>query len=296
MAEERPGGADALCVPLEGAGSGVPETSYRPVVAIFGMSAAMAVAIAWAAPGPLLSVRVRELSAAVATCVLSIQEPWDVEGFAAPFRGPRPPRGAPAGLLRPLSLRRGRGGAPDAGQGALDRRGAARGLRRLGGGRVGDQVGVRGVARPELRLRLRRLPGAAGFVSLTETPAMMAMGLSMGAETLAGREPRPAAGPRWRPIGRAPTRGCVRGRCGPGWCPSPPVSEVVEELSLDAERLIEDMRSPGIDAALDLSGALASLLDLPGTPALVVGRTVVLGAVRERGPTRIVAEKRAVRS
>ena len=71
---------------------------------------------------------------------------------------------------------------------------------------------------------------------------------------------------------------------------------VAEELSLDAERLIEEMRSPGIDAALDLTGAVASLLGLPGTPALVVGRTVVLGAVRERGPTHIVEEKRAVRA
>jgi protein-disulfide isomerase len=78
-----------------------------------------------------------------------------------------------------------------------------------------------------------------------------------------------------------------------GLVPTPAyLAEVAEGLGLDPARLLRDMGSAGIDAALRRSAALADVFALPGTPALVVGRTVVLGAVGERTLARLIERER----
>lgn len=84
---ERIGGWDALRrhfgrhVPEEG------ETSYRPVIAIFGVALAMALAVSWAAFGSVLTLRAGEWFIAIAMCILGIQKLQDVESFSTMFLG-----------------------------------------------------------------------------------------------------------------------------------------------------------------------------------------------------------------
>ncbi|MEL7343648.1 MAG: DsbA family protein [Pseudomonadota bacterium] len=57
--------------------------------------------------------------------------------------------------------------------------------------------------------------------------------------------------------------------------------ELAAGVGIDAMRLIEDMRHPSVEAALDRASALAAILALPGTPAMVLGRRLVIGRVGE---------------
>jgi len=66
-------------VPKEG------ETTYQPVVMLFGMAALMALAASWAANGKLLTVQAAEWFIAIAMCLLSLQKLRDVESFATMF-------------------------------------------------------------------------------------------------------------------------------------------------------------------------------------------------------------------
>ena len=70
------------------------------------------------------------------------------------------------------------------------------------------------------------------------------------------------------------------------------VEALAAEMGLDADRLLADMASPEIEAELARSAALADLFGLAGTPAMVVGRTVVVGAIGERTLARLVARER----
>lgn len=60
-------------------------TTYAPVIAIFGMAAAMALAISWAALGSLLTVQTAEWFVAASMCLLALQKLRDVDGFATGF-------------------------------------------------------------------------------------------------------------------------------------------------------------------------------------------------------------------
>ncbi len=84
---ERIGGYDDLRrylgKPVEDAGA----VSYVPVIAIFAMAAAMALAIAWMMGGPLASVRTVETFVAVAMCLLAVPKLQDVDAFATMFLG-----------------------------------------------------------------------------------------------------------------------------------------------------------------------------------------------------------------
>ncbi|GGO92888.1 MauE/DoxX family redox-associated membrane protein [Stakelama pacifica] len=62
-------------------------TSYKPVIAIFGMGAAMALAVNWLLTGALLSVMTAELFIAISMCLLAMQKLQDVDGFATMFLG-----------------------------------------------------------------------------------------------------------------------------------------------------------------------------------------------------------------
>lgn len=67
---------------------------------------------------------------------------------------------------------------------------------------------------------------------------------------------------------------------------------VTQDLGLDADRLIQDMRSPEITEALLDSRALAQVFDLVGTPALVVGRTLVQGEISSGHLDQLIALER----
>jgi predicted DsbA family dithiol-disulfide isomerase len=64
-------------------------------------------------------------------------------------------------------------------------------------------------------------------------------------------------------------------------------------LGLDADRLVRDMTSAAVAREVAVSEALAGLFAAVGTPLLVVGRTVVEGAVGEATLRRLIAEERA---
>lgn len=59
--------------------------TYKPVIAIFGMAAAMALAISWAAMGSLFTVQTAEWFVAVSMCLLALQKLRDIDGFATGF-------------------------------------------------------------------------------------------------------------------------------------------------------------------------------------------------------------------
>lgn len=69
-----------------------------------------------------------------------------------------------------------------------------------------------------------------------------------------------------------------------------------KRLGLDTERLAKDMESPAIKAQIDANLALAQVLGIQGTPALVIGEEFVPGAVPLEELRRIVAQARASKS
>ena len=62
-------------------------TSYTPIIAIFAITALMALAVSWAAFGELFTVRAGEWFIALSMCVLAIQKLRDLDSFATMFLG-----------------------------------------------------------------------------------------------------------------------------------------------------------------------------------------------------------------
>jgi glutaredoxin len=81
---ERVGGYDDL-LEYFGAAPAEDETTYQPVVALFGMAAMMALAASWAAFGSLFTVRTGEWFVAFSMCLLALLKLRDVEGFSTMF-------------------------------------------------------------------------------------------------------------------------------------------------------------------------------------------------------------------
>ena len=71
------------------------------------------------------------------------------------------------------------------------------------------------------------------------------------------------------------------------------IFDIAREVGLDAERLAADMEAPEIGARLDEVAALASALDIAGTPAFVIGGEVLRGAIDLETMRRAIAEQRA---
>lgn len=71
------------------------------------------------------------------------------------------------------------------------------------------------------------------------------------------------------------------------------VLEIAEASGLDLERLRADMRDPAIEEKLRDNYRLAERLDIRGTPAFVVGDTLLPGAVPLERLRQVVAETRA---
>lgn len=61
--------------------------TYKPVIAVFGMAALMALAASWAAFGSLATVRAGEWFIAISMCILAILKLRDVESFSNMFLG-----------------------------------------------------------------------------------------------------------------------------------------------------------------------------------------------------------------
>jgi protein-disulfide isomerase len=57
------------------------------------------------------------------------------------------------------------------------------------------------------------------------------------------------------------------------------VITIAESVGLDGQRLLADMQTQEIAAAVDRSKAVASVFGFYGTPSTVIGRTVFLGAI-----------------
>ena len=71
------------------------------------------------------------------------------------------------------------------------------------------------------------------------------------------------------------------------------VIEIAAAVGLDVERLRRDMEAPEIEAYLAETAQLAQALGIGGTPAFVIGDTLVPGAVDEDTLKAMVAEARA---
>ncbi|MEQ8354001.1 MAG: glutaredoxin [Kiloniellaceae bacterium] len=84
IGDERIGGYDDLREHFGKAETGG-GTSYKPVIAIFAMAGAMAVAMGWAAYGSVSAVTVFEWFIALSMCLLAVQKLQDVESFSIMF-------------------------------------------------------------------------------------------------------------------------------------------------------------------------------------------------------------------
>ena len=82
---ERIGGYDALREKFSDYKKDADENTYTPVLVIFAICALMALAVSYAMPGPLLSLRTLEWFAAFSMAMLAVQKLQDVESFSTMF-------------------------------------------------------------------------------------------------------------------------------------------------------------------------------------------------------------------
>ncbi len=71
------------------------------------------------------------------------------------------------------------------------------------------------------------------------------------------------------------------------------LTEVGQGLGLDTGRLLADVRGPEVARRLSTSARAAATLGIGGTPALVVGRTLVSGAISDARLDALLARERA---
>ena len=71
------------------------------------------------------------------------------------------------------------------------------------------------------------------------------------------------------------------------------IQTVAAGVGLDVERLWQDMRDAEVEAILRRNFDLAEALGIKGTPAFVVGRTLVPGAIDAEAFRQLIAEARA---
>ena len=70
------------------------------------------------------------------------------------------------------------------------------------------------------------------------------------------------------------------------------LSRLAGDLGVDEERLVADMESPEVVRELENSSALARVFAFVGTPALVIGRTVVQGQISDTMVRKIIELER----
>ena len=71
------------------------------------------------------------------------------------------------------------------------------------------------------------------------------------------------------------------------------IFEIADEVGLDVDRLAADMAAPEVEAQIDAVAALASALDINGTPTFVVGGEIIRGAVDIEAMRAAIAARRA---
>lgn len=71
------------------------------------------------------------------------------------------------------------------------------------------------------------------------------------------------------------------------------IRDLANDIGLSSDELIADMNSEAVTAQLSQSMALAEILGIIGTPALVVGRTVVMGEIGPSRMARLIELERA---
>ena len=112
----------------------------------------------------------------------------------------------------------------------------------------------------------------------------------------------PILGPASRFAARAATAAARQGRYldfhlavmgAPGKLTESSVMGIAERLGIDVERLRRDMEDPAIEAYLDETHRLARDLGITGTPAFVIGETVVPGVVGGARLKELIANVRA---
>jgi protein-disulfide isomerase len=73
------------------------------------------------------------------------------------------------------------------------------------------------------------------------------------------------------------------------------VEEIAAGFGMNRSQLRADMNSPGVTLAIQRNSALASALGLIGTPALVVGRTIVQGEITQSQLERLIENETQLR-
>ena len=71
------------------------------------------------------------------------------------------------------------------------------------------------------------------------------------------------------------------------------LQDLGNRLGIDSAQLIADMEGAGVDREIAISRGLAGLFGFPGTPSLVVGRTVVVGAIGDEKLISLIDQERA---
>jgi protein-disulfide isomerase len=73
----------------------------------------------------------------------------------------------------------------------------------------------------------------------------------------------------------------------------PGIRAAAEAVGLDADRLEADMMAPDVNAAIQANYALANELGIEGTPAFVIGRQLIPGAVDKARLEQLIREARS---
>jgi protein-disulfide isomerase len=71
------------------------------------------------------------------------------------------------------------------------------------------------------------------------------------------------------------------------------IEALASEIGVDVQQLRNDMASPEVDAEIRESTALSRIFGFVGTPALVVGRTIVQGQIGDATLERLIKRERA---
>ena len=82
----------------------------------------------------------------------------------------------------------------------------------------------------------------------------------------------------------------------PGDMSDPHIRQIARSVGVDVDRMMADMESPEIQAMIQRNQELAQLLQINGTPAFVIGDTLVPGAIDRKTFERLVAQARAEQS
>lgn len=79
----------------------------------------------------------------------------------------------------------------------------------------------------------------------------------------------------------------------PGHPDEAAIFKVAAAVGLDIDRLKQDMKSPDVENQLKANLRLGNTLDIDGTPAFIVGKTIVPGAISLEELRQLIADTRA---